>query len=86
MEIKKLEITNDNIRLDKLISLSMPDLSRTLIQQYIKEGHVKVNGHQEKASYKVKLSDQIEVTLPDQKEMDVLPEDIPLDVYYEEIG
>lgn len=84
MEIKKLEITNDNIRLDKLISLSMPDLSRTLIQQYIKEGHVKVNGHQEKASYKVKLSDQIEVTLPDQKEMDVLPEDIPLDVYYED--
>ena len=84
MEIKKLEIVNENIRLDKFISLSMPDLSRTLIQQYIKEGLVKVNGHSEKASYKIKLSDQIEITIPDNQEMDVLPEDIPLDIYYED--
>lgn len=84
METKKLEISNENIRLDKFISLSMPDLSRTLIQQYIKEGLVKVNGQREKASYKIKLSDQIEITIPDNQEMDVLPEDIPLDIYYED--
>lgn len=84
METKRLQVNDDNIRLDKFISLSMPELSRTLIQQYIKEGNVLVNGKTEKASYKIKLHDDIEITLPDNKEMDVLPENIPLDIVYED--
>ncbi|MGN1182365.1 MAG: RluA family pseudouridine synthase [Faecalibacillus sp.] len=84
MEIKKLEVNSEQIRLDKFISIAMPDLSRTLIQQYIKDGLVTVNGKAEKASYKIKNSDQIEISLPDNKEMDVLAEDIPLDIYYED--
>ena len=37
-----------------------------------------------KASYKIKMNDAIEITIPDNKEMDVLPEDIPLDIVYED--
>lgn len=84
METVKLVVNDENMRLDKFISLSMPDLSRTLIQQYIKEGYVLVNGQVEKASYKIKLEDDIEISLPDNKEMDVLPENIPLDIVYED--
>ena len=54
MEKRKLEINEENVRLDKFIMNSISDLSRTLIQEYIKEGHVLVNGKIEKASYKIK--------------------------------
>ena len=80
MEKRKLEINEENVRLDKFIMNSISDLSRTLIQEYIKEGHVLVNGKIEKASYKIKMNDAIEITIPDNREMDVLPEDIPLDI------
>ena len=84
MEKRKLEINEENVRLDKFIMNSISDLSRTLIQEYIKEGYVLVNGKIEKASYKIKMNDAIEITIPDNKEMDVLPEDIPLDIVYED--
>ena len=84
METIKLIVQSENIRLDKFVSLSMPELSRTLIQQYIKEGIVLVNGKIEKASYKIKLNDDIEISLPENKEMDVLTENIPLDIVYED--
>ena len=57
MEKRKLEINEENVRLDKFIMNSIPDLSRTLIQEYFKEGHVLVNGKIEKASYKIKMND-----------------------------
>ncbi|WP_443655870.1 S4 domain-containing protein, partial [Faecalibacillus faecis] len=84
MEKRKLEINEENVRLDKFVMQEMPNLSRTLIQEYIKEGHILVNGKNEKASYKIKMNDDIEVTIPDNKDMDVLPEDIPLDIVYED--
>ena len=49
MEKRKLEINEENVRLDKFVMQEMPNLSRTLIQEYIKEGHVLVNGKIEKA-------------------------------------
>ncbi len=84
METVRLEVNEENIRLDKFITQALPELSRTLIQQYVKEGHVLVNGKSEKVSYKICLGDVIEINLPDNKEMDVLPEDIPLNVVYED--
>ena len=89
MEKRKLEINEENVRLDKFIMNSISDLSRTLIQEYIKEGHVLVNGYIDPnnyafRSYKIKMNDAIEITIPDNKEMDVLPEDIPLDIVYED--
>lgn len=84
MEKIRLEVNEQNIRLDKFITMTMPDLSRTLVQQYVKDGFVLVNGKSEKASYKTCLGDVIEVSLPDSQEMDVLPENIPLNVVYED--
>ena len=40
MEKRKLEINEENVRLDKFVMQEMPNLSRTLIQEYIKEGHI----------------------------------------------
>lgn len=84
MEKMKLEVNKDQIRLDKMIASEMPDLSRTLIQNYIKDGHVLVNGRQEKASYKVCFNDCVEITIPDNRNMDILPENISLNIVYED--
>lgn len=84
MEKRRLEISEENIRLDKFIMNEIPELSRTIIQEYIKDGNVLVNGKVEKASYKVKFNDDVEITIPDNKDMDILPEDIPLDIAYED--
>ena len=55
------------------------------MQQFINEGYVLVNGKQEKSSYKLrKKEDLIEIELPEDKEMEIEPEDIPLDIVYED--
>lgn len=74
----------DNFRLDKIIALNMKDLSRTMIQEMINRGLVSVNGKITKASYKTKLNDQIEITIEDNTELDIEPENIPLKIVYED--
>ncbi len=82
IEIKDFEV--DSIRLDKLICEHLEDVSRTLIQEWVSKGHVLVNGKAEKASYKVKMNDVIEVTIPDNENLDIVAQDIPLQVVYED--
>ena len=77
-----IDETKKNDRLDKVISES--EWSRTQVQQWIKEGHVLVNGQKVKSNYKVSVGDEIQVTVPEAIEVDILPEDIPLDIYYED--
>ncbi|AST92123.1 pseudouridine synthase [Sutcliffiella cohnii] len=77
-----IDETKKNERLDKVISES--EWSRTQVQQWIKEGHVLVNGQKVKSNYKVSIGDEIQVTVPEAIEVDILPEDIPLDIYYED--
>ncbi|MEH7502401.1 RluA family pseudouridine synthase [Neobacillus drentensis] len=71
-------------RIDKVISSLDEEWSRTQVQQWIKEGNVLVNGHQIKTNYKCSTNDQIEITIPDPEELDVLPEDLNLEIYYED--
>lgn len=73
-----------NTRLDKFLAIMLPDLTRTRLQQFIKEGHVLVNSKQEKNSYKVQTDDLIEIELPEDKALEILPENIPLDIVYED--
>ena len=54
------------------------------IQKLVKDGEVRVNGNAVKANYKVNINDSIEVNIPEPEEPDILPEDIPLDVLYED--
>ncbi|MCI2050009.1 MAG: RluA family pseudouridine synthase [Lachnospiraceae bacterium] len=71
-------------RLDRLLSSWLPDLSRTYLQKLLKEGDVHTQGRIEKASYKVREGDSVEVSVPDETPLDVKPQDIPLDILYED--
>jgi len=71
-------------RLDIFIAHYEPHISRNRIQTLIKSGLALVNGKQEKPGYKVKLGEAISLDLPERKIHDVLPEQIPLSVLYED--
>lgn len=81
---KIVEGTDAGSRLDKCLAMMLPDLTRTRLQQFINDGLVLVNGKKEKNSYKVQAEDLIEIELPEDKEMEILPENIPLDIVYED--
>jgi len=74
-------------RIDRFLAINMEeDLSRSLIQRYIKDNLITVNGQAVKANYKVKTDDEIEIIFPDnENELDAPePEDIPLDIVYQD--
>lgn len=71
-------------RVDKCISGYMDSLSRSYIQKIIKDGNVFVNEKVVKANYKVKVDDKIRFYIPDNVEPDIPPQDIPLDILYED--
>ena len=86
MESRIFEITESNadMRVDKALSLLMPEHSRSFFQKLLKDGMVKADGQALRASDKACMGSQIEVTLPDPEELSVRPEDIPLDIMYED--
>ncbi|MBQ9607711.1 MAG: RluA family pseudouridine synthase [Lachnospiraceae bacterium] len=72
------------LRLDKGISEYYEEISRSRISRVIKEDGVSVNGRGEKASYILDVSDKIDFSLPETEIPDIRPEDIPLDILYED--
>lgn len=84
--MEELYFTADvpGIRIDRFLSDEMPDVSRSHIQKLIKEHLVSVNDNQIKSNYKVNTGDSIRVSLPDPEIPDITPEDIPLDILYED--
>lgn len=73
------------MRLDKFLSLHVPNATRTKIQNGIDVEAIKVNDASSKASYKVKPTDVIVLALPQPpRDTDIIPEDIPLDIVYED--
>ena len=71
-------------RIDKFLSAQMPEKSRSYIQKLIKEGLVEVNGKQVKANYKLGSEDEVRLQIPELEIPDILPEEIPLDILYED--
>ncbi|MED1056819.1 RluA family pseudouridine synthase [Bacillus mycoides] len=71
-------------RIDKFVSEINSEWSRSQVQQWIKDAVVTVNGKSVKVNYKVKENDEITVTIPDPEELDIQPEDMKLEVYYED--
>ncbi len=71
-------------RIDKWISNTLKDLSRSYIQKLIKEDMVFVNGRPQKASYRVKEDDEIRFQIPDAAGPDIAAEEIPLSILYED--
>jgi 23S rRNA pseudouridine1911/1915/1917 synthase len=71
-------------RLDKYLHSRFSDLSRRFIQNAIKAGSVQVNGKIAKPSFKLSPGDKIDLTLPESPSKEILPEDIPLNIIYED--
>ena len=71
-------------RIDVFLAENMEDLSRSGVQKLIDEGMITLNGGKTKANYKLREKDIIDVTVPEVKEVEILPEDIPLDILYED--
>ena len=86
MNIKKIKVNDENIgkRIDSFISLLEKHISRSAVQRLIEEENIKVNGEKTKGSYKVKLNDEIEINIPNAKEIDLKAQEIPLNIIYED--
>lgn len=85
MEYITFKIDEDYLeRLDLYLSNELEELSRSEIQNLIKKNLISVNGKIEKQSYSVKKNDYIEVKIPKKKKLEVVKENIPLDIIYED--
>ncbi|MFE8699003.1 RluA family pseudouridine synthase [Cytobacillus sp. FJAT-54145] len=71
-------------RIDKVLSTINAEWSRTQVQQWIKDGHVLVNEKNVKTNYKCSLNDAISILIPEPEELDVIPEEMNLEIYYED--
>ncbi len=72
------------MRIDKYLAQHLPDISRSHIQKLMKDDLIMVNQKPVKANYRLSLSDRIQVVIPEPKEPEILPENIPLDILYED--
>ena len=84
MESFEVEAEQEGERLDKFLSIIYPEFSRAFFQKLIKSKQVSVNETPQKASYCVKIDDIVTVEIPDAVETTVEPENIPLDILYED--
>lgn len=80
-----VEAEDAKARIDKYIADALAEeASRSQVQLWITEGHVKVNNSQVKSNYKLGLGDHISLIIPEAEAVEIIPEDIPLDVAYED--
>lgn len=81
----KLQVTQAGSRLDRWLSMNLTDVSRSRIQKLIEDGNVQLN-NQVCTSKKVKVApgDFLYVVIPEPKKLDLTPENIPLDILYED--
>ena len=82
--MNKIVVENEKVSLDVYIAEKCKELSRTMIQKLIENGEISVNGLKKKISYKVQLGDEIIINIPEVKETDLKPQDIPIEVIYED--
>jgi len=71
-------------RLDAWVSAQLPELSRTRVQSLIREGRVIVDGERGRCKLRVRAGMKVEVEVPPPREVDLLPEAIPLDIVHED--
>lgn len=71
-------------RLDIFLSSKLLELTRSKVQKLIRDNFVSVSGRFEKASYRVKEGEKIEVIIPEIEESEIIPENIPIKILYED--
>lgn len=72
------------LRLDKYLSEQLTDMTRSFLQKQIKDGQVTVDTQPVKANYKLKSGQAVELIVPPVQESEIAPENIPLDILYED--
>ncbi len=72
------------VRIDKCLSELLSDYSRAYIQKLLDEGNITVNSKVTKSNYKLRAGDNIEIIVPEPEELEIVPENIPLDIVYED--
>ena len=75
---------DSGIRIDKYVSENTEDISRSYAQTLSKNGLITLNGNPLDKNYKIKGGEVIEIQLPEPQEQEVLPEDIPINIIYED--
>lgn len=79
------EAEDAKVRIDKYITeMCGEEISRSQVQLWISEGHVTVNGGPVKANYKLSPGDEVAVKVPEPSVVEIAPEDIPLEVVFED--
>ena len=81
--MEKIVADEENVRLDAYVAKKC-NISRAMVQKLIQEGNILVNEVAKKDSYKVQLGDEIEVNIPEAKEIGLKPENIELEIVYED--
>ena len=79
-----LRVDQSGRRADQFLADSLPQLTRSAAQKLLEEGAVTLNGQPVKKNYKTCPGDELVVVLPDPAPVDILPQNIPLDVVYED--
>ncbi|MBR3833556.1 MAG: RluA family pseudouridine synthase [Lachnospiraceae bacterium] len=72
------------IRIDKCLSELLTDYSRAYIQKLLDESNITVNNKSIKSNYKLRAGDNVAISIPEPEELEILPENIPLDIVYED--
>jgi len=81
--VKLVSDTND-MRIDTWLVIKLEDYSRSYLKKLIDQDLVYVNGERIKSNYKLKIGDEISISIPEPKKLDIEPENIPLDILYED--
>ncbi len=74
----------DGVRLDRFLADNMPELSRSHVQKLIEDGRVTVNGRVRKSNYKLRAGETVNCEVPPPEPVSILPENLPLDILYED--
>lgn len=80
----KVDADSSRERLDVFLSVQQTEISRSRLKKLIVEGRVTVNGVKQRTGYKVRAGDRITVQVPAPVALDTAPEDIPLDIIFED--
>ena len=78
------DIEHEDQRIDRYLTEMLPEQSRSFFQKLIRDGFVIVNHIIVKVNYRLKTGDVIEIDIPDAVPSEIVPENIPLDILYED--
>ena len=84
MDKREIIASEGGERLDSFLASQIEDTTRSAVTALIESGEVTVNGTPQKKNYKLKVGDVVSLTIPDPVPLDVEPEDIPLEILFED--